>query len=156
MPDRIIVGGIKFHAYHGLTRLEREVGVRCSIDVEMQTDLSPAIGSDSLADTIDYRDVHRLVLEIGQDRTSYHLIESLAGRIADECLRRYEVRSVTIRVRKETPIIEGIVDYIGVEVTRERAAGGTPRRARARVTPSRTRRKGARRRSGPAGRSGNG
>lgn len=118
MSDRIIVGGIKFHAYHGLTRLEREVGVRCSIDVEIALDLTPAIHSDHLADTIDYRAIHRLVLEIGQDRTSYHLIESVAGRIAEEILRRFGVREVTVRVRKETPIIDGIVDYIGVSVTR--------------------------------------
>ena len=120
MTDRIVVGGIKFHAYHGLTRLEREVGVRCSIDVELATDLTPAIHSDHLADTIDYRAIHSLVLEIGQDKTSYHLIESLAGRIAEEILRRFGVREVTVRVRKETPIIEGIVDYIGVEVRRDR------------------------------------
>lgn len=122
--DKIIVGGIKFHAYHGLTRLEREVGVRCSIDVEMTLDLSAAIARDSLKDTIDYRQVHKMVLEIGQDRNSFHLIESLGGRIAEEILKRFQtVTEVTVRVRKETPIIDGIVDYIGVEVTRDRAAG---------------------------------
>ena len=120
--DKIIVGGIKFHAYHGLTRLEREVGVRCSIDVEMSVDLSAAIASDKLGDTIDYREVHRIVLEIGQVRNSFHLIESLAGRIASEILRKFKVSEVTVRVRKETPIIDGIVDYIGVQVTRDRAA----------------------------------
>lgn len=130
MADRIIVSGIKFHAYHGLTRLEREVGVRCSIDVEMGIDLSPAIASDRLSDTIDYREVHRLVLEIGQKSNSYHLIESLAGSIADTMLERFPVTEVTVRVRKETPIIDGIVDYIGVETTRRRhgAEGRSARR----------------------------
>lgn len=118
MNDRILVSGIKFHAYHGLTRLEREVGVRCSIDVEMTLDLTPAIESDSLSRTIDYREVHRVVLEIGQAKGSFHLIESLAGRIAREMLARFAIREVTVRVRKETPIIDGIVDYIGVQVTR--------------------------------------
>jgi len=130
VSDRIIVGGIKFHAYHGLTRLEREVGVRCSIDVEISLDLTPAINSDHLADTIDYRAIHRLVLEIGQDRTSYHLIESVAGRIAEEILRRFGVREVTVRVRKETPIIDGIVDYIGVSVTRDRKSLAEARKGR--------------------------
>ena len=120
MNDRIIVSGIKFHAYHGLTRLEREVGVRCSIDVEMSVDLSAAIASDHLSDTIDYRVVHNLVLEIGQKRNSFHLIESLAGCIAAEMLDRFPIREVTVRVRKETPIIDGIVDNIGVQVTRLR------------------------------------
>ena len=133
-PDRIIVGGIKFHAYHGLTRLEREVGVRCSIDVEMDLDLSRAIKRDRLADTIDYREVHRVVLEIGQERNSFHLIESLAGRIAEEILERFAIAEVTVRVRKETPIIDGIVDYIGVQVTRPRRAGARGSRSRRRKT----------------------
>jgi dihydroneopterin aldolase len=117
-PDRIVVGGIKFHAYHGFTKLERQVGVRCSIDVEMSLDLTSAARSDSLKDTIDYRGVHALVLEIGRERDSYHLIESLAGHIAESILERYPVREVTVRVRKETPLLDGIVDYVGVEVTR--------------------------------------
>ncbi len=125
--DRIVVGGIKFHAYHGLTQLEREVGVRCSIDVEMTADLRPAIASDRLSDTIDYREIHRLVLSIGQDRNSFHLIESLAGRIAEAILDRFRVAEVTVRVRKETPIIDGIVDYIGVQVTRRRPAARSGR-----------------------------
>jgi dihydroneopterin aldolase len=120
--DRIIVGGIKFHAYHGFTKLEREVGVRCSIDVEMVRDLSEAIRSDSLATTVDYRAVHGLVLEIGREGRSFHLIESLAGRIAEEILRRFAVEQVTVRVRKETPLLDGIVDFVGVEVTRNRSA----------------------------------
>jgi len=124
VKDRIIVGGIKFHAYHGLTKLEREVGVRLSIDVEMSVDLGRAIASDHLADTIDYREIHRLVLEIGQTGNSFHLIESLAGRISETILDTYAVGVVTVRIRKETPIIDGIVDYIGVEVTRGPGAGG--------------------------------
>jgi len=120
--DRIIVAGIKFHAYHGFTKLEREVGVRCSIDVEMVVALSSAIRSDRLQDTIDYRQIHALVLDIGRDRTSFHLIESLGGRIAEEILKRFPVREVTVRVRKETPLLDGIVDYVGVEVTRARGA----------------------------------
>lgn len=118
--DKIIVGGIKFHAYHGLTRLERQVGVRCSIDVELTLDLQRAIDSDSLADTIDYRRIHALVLDVGRKRKSYHLIESLGGIIAAEILQGFPVAEVTVRVRKETPVLDGIVDYIGVEVTRRR------------------------------------
>jgi dihydroneopterin aldolase len=120
--DRIIVGGIKFHAFHGFTKLEREVGIRCSIDVEMVTDLSGAIAGDSLSRTVDYRKVHELVLEIGRKGNSFHLIESLAGTIASEILRRFPVEEVTIRVRKETPLLDGIVDFVGVEVTRKRDA----------------------------------
>jgi len=129
--DRIIVGGIKFHAYHGLTKLERQVGVRCSIDVELKIDLQDAIDSDSLKDTIDYRRIHSLVLDVGRKRKSYHLIESLGGIIAREILEGFPVSEVTVRVRKETPVLDGIVDYVGVEVTRLRPpVRGKGRRSR--------------------------
>jgi 7,8-dihydroneopterin aldolase/epimerase/oxygenase len=120
--DRVLVGGIKFHAYHGLTKLERQVGVRCSIDVEMALDLEAAAASDSLEDTIDYRKVHDLVLSVGKNGRSYHLIEALAGRIAESILHEFPISEVTVRVRKETPVLDGIVDYVGVEITRQGGA----------------------------------
>jgi dihydroneopterin aldolase len=118
--DRIVVGGIKFHAFHGFTRLEREVGIRCSIDVEMFLSLAKAGKTDKLNHTLDYREVHQLVLDIGRSRKSYHLIESLACKIAEEILKRYKVDEVTVKVRKETPVLDGIVDHVGVEVTRRK------------------------------------
>ena len=118
--DRIIVGGIKFHAYLGLTRLERQVGVRCSIDVELRVDLEKAARTDNLVDTIDYREIHALAINLGRDGRSFHLIEALAANIAEEILRRFKtVEEVTVRVRKETPVLDGIVDFVGAEVTRQ-------------------------------------
>jgi 7,8-dihydroneopterin aldolase/epimerase/oxygenase len=116
--DKIIVGGIKFHAYHGLTKLERQVGVRCSIDVEMVLDLTAAAHSDKLRDTIDYRAVHEMVINLGRNGRSYHLVEALAGQIADGLLAGFPIEEVTVRVRKETPVLDGIVDFVGAEVTR--------------------------------------
>ena len=116
--DKIILAGIKFHAYHGFTNLERQVGVRCSIDVEMVRDLEAAGRSDALEDTIDYREVHALVLNVGKNGRSFHLIEALAQQIAEAVLKEFGVREVTVRVRKETPVLDGIVESVGAEVTR--------------------------------------
>lgn len=116
--DKIIVAGIKFHGYHGFTPLERQVGVRCSIDVELVLDLEPAGRSDALEDTIDYRKVHDLVMNVGTKERSYHLIEALALHMADRLLKEFPVEQVTVRVCKETPMLNGIVDSVGAEVTR--------------------------------------
>lgn len=118
--DKIIVAGIKFHGYHGFTPLERQVGVRCSIDVELVLDLEAAGRSDALEDTIDYRKVHDLVLSVGTKERSFHLIEALALHMADRLLKEFRVQEVTVRVRKETPVLDGIVDSVGAEVTRSR------------------------------------
>ena len=119
MEGKIIVSGIKFHGYHGLTRIEREIGVRYSVDVEMTLDLGPAAASDDVQKTIDYRSVHHTVLEVGRNN-SYHLIETLAERIASAVLRSTIASSLLVRVRKETPILDGIVDSVSAEMVRRR------------------------------------
>jgi dihydroneopterin aldolase len=119
LDGKILVSGIKFHGFHGLTRIEREIGVRYSVDVEMTCDLDRAAKSDLLADTVDYRSVHHTVVETGRN-SSYHLIETLADRIAEAVLSTTTASAVLIRVRKETPILDGIVDSVSVELTRAR------------------------------------
>jgi len=81
-------------------------------------DLEPAGRSDALEDTIDYRKVHDLVMNVGTKERSYHLIEALALHMADRLLKEFPVEQVTVRVCKETPMLDGIVDSVGAEVTR--------------------------------------
>ena len=119
MADRIFVEGIKFHGFHGLTRLERQVGVRLSVDVEIEMDLEKSGRSDRMADTVDYAKVHKVVIEVGRGR-SYKLLEAFARQLLDELLEDGRVDRVTVRVRKETPVLDGIVDAVGVQMTRAR------------------------------------
>ena len=129
MEAKILVSGIKFHGYHGLTRIEREIGVRYSVDVEMACDIAAAAASDRVKDAIDYREVHHVVIEVGRSN-SYHLIETLASRIADALLKKTSASSVLVRVKKETPILDGIVDSVSVELTRDREIGRGKNRSR--------------------------
>ena len=119
MQDRIFVEGIKFHGFHGMTRLERQVGVRLSVDVELELDLERSGRSDRMADTLDYASVHKIVIEVGRGR-SYKLLEAFARQLLDRFLEDTRVDRVTVRVRKETPVLDGIVDGVGVQMTRER------------------------------------
>ena len=119
MSDQIFVEGIKFHGFHGLTKLERQVGVRLSVDVVLELDLEKSARSDRMADTLDYGLVHKKVIEVGRGQ-SYKLLETFARKLLDEFLSNFEVARATVRVRKETPVLDGIVDAVGVQMTRER------------------------------------
>jgi dihydroneopterin aldolase len=119
MTGRITVSGIRFHAFHGLTKLERQVGVRYRVDVEVVADVARAAETDRIEDTIDYRAVHDLVVSIGRSN-SFHLIEKLASRIGEEILRNFRCDSVRVDARKETPVVDGIVDSVGVCLTMTR------------------------------------
>jgi dihydroneopterin aldolase len=125
LNDRIFIEGIKFHGYHGLTRMEREVGCRLSVDVVLELDLHPSGCSDRVSDTLDYRKVHKRVVEIGRE-SSHKLLESYAVSLLDALLREFPVEQATVRVRKETPVLDGIVDSVGVELTRRRDGGRVP------------------------------
>lgn len=119
MRDRIFVEGIKFHGYHGLTRMEREVGCRLSIDVSLTFDLEASGRGDDVTRTIDYRKVHACVIELGRG-TSHKLLESFAVTLLDRLFDEFAVGEIRLTVRKETPVLDGIVDSVGVEIWRDR------------------------------------
>jgi dihydroneopterin aldolase len=119
LADRIFIEGIKFHGYHGLTRMERQVGVRLSVDVSVELSLERSGRSDKVSDTVDYRKVHRRVVEIGQG-SSHRLLESYAVSLLDALFDDVPADAITVTVRKETPVLEGIVDSVGVELSRKR------------------------------------
>ena len=120
MADQIFVEGIKFHGFHGLTKLERQVGVRLSVDVTIEMELEKSGRSDRMADTVDYALVHKKVIEVGRGK-SYKLLETFALKLIDEFLAELPIDRVTVRVRKETPVLDGIVDAVGVEMSRARS-----------------------------------
>ena len=119
MRDRIFLHGIKFHGYHGLTRMEREVGCRLSVDVTLELDLERSGRADSVRHTVDYRKVHHHVIAIGRGE-SHKLLESFAVSVLDVLFREFPAERITVRVRKETPVLDGIVDSVGVELVRDR------------------------------------
>ena len=118
MADRIFVEGIKFHGFHGLTRMEREVGVRLAVDVTVELDLERSGRHDDVAATVDYRRLHRVIVDLGRS-SSHKLLESFAVTVLDALFVEFkDVERITVRVRKETPVLDGIVDSVGVELSR--------------------------------------
>ena len=119
MGDQIFLEGIKFHGYHGLTRMEREVGCRLAVDVFLELDLESSGRSDSVRDTLDYRKVHARIVEVGRG-ASHRLLESFAVAVIDVLFEDFPVEKIKLVVRKETPVLDGIVDSVGVALERER------------------------------------
>ncbi len=109
-----------FHAYHGILPEERRLGQKYEVDVEYSLDIGRAVKTDSLDATINYADVFNTVEEVIKGR-SFNLIETLAESMANELLSSFPMRSVTVRVRKLNPPVEGYVGSVEVEIHRRKA-----------------------------------
>ncbi len=119
LPDKILLHGAQFFARHGVSDEEHRIGGRFVVDVELTYDLACAGKSDHLEDTISYAELYNIVREIVQGQ-SFRLVETLAEAIAQKTLTVFPVDAVMVRVKKQPPPIDGIIDSAGVEIYRER------------------------------------
>ena len=119
MDDRILISAIDCVAAIGVTPEERTIRQRLSIDVELSTDTSKPAQTDSLKDAVDYARVASTVAAVCGSR-DYHLIETVAERIADRVLSEFRISRVRVLVRKISPVAEPRVQFVSVEIVRQR------------------------------------
>ncbi len=116
---KIVIDDIRFLGHCGVSEEERVVGQQLSVDVELTCDLTRAIHSDRLQDTVDYARLSREIQAIGKE-SNFHLIESLAEKIAEKLLEDQRIESVLVRVKKPYPPCEAIHGGVSVALHRGR------------------------------------
>ena len=100
----------------GVPDAERAQPQRLLLTIEMESDFTAAVKTDSIADTIDYFAVSQRLLKFG-DGKYWKLIEKLAADIALMILSEFKPVSVTVEVKKfSIPQAK----YVSVAVTRKR------------------------------------
>jgi len=118
-PDKIRLTNMSFYGYHGVTPEEGVLGQKFLVDLEVALDLRPAGTADEVAETVDYRDLYRVVQETNEQR--FHLLEGWAEAIAQRILREQpRVWEVQVRVRKPAVPLGGLLDHAEVEIVRRR------------------------------------
>ena len=125
MTDRIELRGLTMRGRHGVFPDERRDGQTFVLDLTVWLDLAVAAASDELSDTLDYGVLARRAAEIlGGEPCD--LIETVAGRIADDVLTDHRVRAVEVVLHKpQAPIPLQFTD-VAVAITRESVASGGP------------------------------
>ena len=120
MSNHIRIKNAQFYAYHGAMQEEQNIGGRFEVDVDIKTDFSEAVKNDELHLTINYHKVYSFINEIVH-RENFYLIETLAERIAEGLINDFEqIEELTIRVRKRSVPVGGMLDYVEAEVTKVR------------------------------------
>ena len=111
--DAVFVRGLEFEGNHGHTAAERRGTRRFRVTLTLERDLSAAAASDRLADTIDYWKVSEIVVSLGT-KSTFKLIEALAGSIAHKIQELYPQARVIIELEKLAPPCPGVPAACGV------------------------------------------
>ena len=117
--DVIRMNNMIFYAHHGYYAAERELGQRFELDVELYKDLTRAIETDELENTIDFENVYNSINELFST-SRFALIETVAGKIAEELLAKYKIQAVRVVIRKPQVPIKGILDHVEIDIYREK------------------------------------
>ncbi|MCF6302957.1 MAG: dihydroneopterin aldolase [Devosiaceae bacterium] len=118
--DVIILKGLAFYGYHGVTPEEGKVGCRFSLDVTCGLDLRAAAASDDVEETISYELIFNVVRDSFSEKT-FKLLETLAQHIVDRLFNAYgDIDWIQIRVAKPEAPIPVVTGEFAVRLTRER------------------------------------
>ena len=118
--DRLAVRGIAVHGHHGVFEFERREGQEFRIDLVLGMDTRGAARSDDLQDTVDYGTlVDQVSTAVANDPVD--LIETLAQRIADICLRNDQVTDVEVTVHKPHAPIQVPFEDVALTINRSRS-----------------------------------
>jgi len=116
---RVSLKNMVFYGYHGVAEQEKILGGKFEVDLSLVFNMTPAIKSDHLKDTISYEDLYKLVHNVVTN-SKYYLLEALAGKIIKEVFLKFSPEKVLIRIRKPNAPVKGVLDTVEVEICRTR------------------------------------
>uniref|UniRef100_A0A453RRD2 7,8-dihydroneopterin aldolase n=1 Tax=Aegilops tauschii subsp. strangulata TaxID=200361 RepID=A0A453RRD2_AEGTS len=118
--DKLILRGLQFHGFHGVKQEEKTLGQKFVIDVDAWMDLAAAGDSDDISHTVSYSDIYRIAKSVVEG-PSRNLLESVAQSIVNTTLLKFpQISAVRVKVGKPHVAVQGVVDYLGVEILRHR------------------------------------
>jgi dihydroneopterin aldolase len=117
--DRVALHGLKARGHHGVFAHERAEGQTFIVDLVLSLDTRAAAASDDLGKTVHYGVVAEEVVAIVQGEP-VDLIETLAERIAQACLKHEPVREAEVTVHKPGAPITVPFDDVTITITRSR------------------------------------
>ena len=123
--DVITLTGLKVHGRRCVFAQERETGQDFIVDFALAVPTAPAAATDDLRRTVDYGPLADALADIVAGEPC-NLIETLAARLAAECLRDERVQRATVTVHKpQAPIAQQFAD-VAVTIERDRDSLGDP------------------------------
>jgi dihydroneopterin aldolase len=109
MTTKICLKNIKFHSYIGCFEEEKLIGQLFSININITHNLSTAMLTDNINDTINYQNIYLIIAEVMKDK--YNLIEHVAYKIIDELWLAYpQIENIELEINKLNPPIKADIE----------------------------------------------
>ena len=106
---------MRFYAYHGVMEQEKRVGGEYSVSLTADVDLTEAVRTDDVADTVNYAELYALVER--EMAVPSRLLEHVAGRIGQCAMEEFpSITTLTVRVTKLNPPMGADCKGAGVEL----------------------------------------
>jgi dihydroneopterin aldolase len=106
---------MEFFAYHGHLPEERLVGNYFYVDVTAEADLSKAVETDCLDDTINYQQIYEVVKR--EIETPSRLLEHVTGRIVKALYTEVDgIQQLSVTVTKQNPPLGGRTESVAVHL----------------------------------------
>ena len=102
-------------AYHGVAPQENIIGNEYIINLKLKVDISQAIQTDDVVDTVNYAEIHEAVK--AEMSIPSKLLEHVCGRIAKRLLAEFPaIEEIELRLSKRNPPMGADIDSAGVEL----------------------------------------
>lgn len=104
---------VRIYAYHGVGAQENVVGNNFLVNLKIKVNVSMAVISDSLVDTISYADIFEIIKN--EMAIPSKLLEHVGGRIISELKRRFtNIEEIELKLTKCNPPMGADLDGASV------------------------------------------
>jgi dihydroneopterin aldolase len=111
----ITLTNVRFRALHGVLPQERRVGGDYTLTLRVGFDVSRAVQSDDVADTLNYATLYEMARQ--EMAIPSRLLEHVAGRIGQRVLSEWpEVTTIDLTLTQENPPMGADCDGASVEL----------------------------------------
>ena len=118
--NKLIIKDLKIYAYHGDLSEEKTLGQFFLLDFVFSLRDFTYLDGEEIENTVDYVKIIKHVKKKFTER-NFDLIESAASYLCDSVLENFpKIFKVELTLKKTSPPIDAIFNYVAVEIVRER------------------------------------
>jgi len=117
--DIVYLNDLRVDTVIGIYDWERRTRQTVILDIEMGTDIRKAAETDSIESALDYKAVAKHLFGYIEE-TRFHLVETLAEKVAEILINEFDVPWCRVRLNKKGAV-RGVRD-VGVIIERGRKA----------------------------------